>query len=404
VGKESSNERPARRQTNAAERPARQQADAAERPARQQADAAERPARQRADAERPARRRRVTIRDVAAAAGVSPSTVSKYLTGRPYVAEETRRRVQAAIDALDFRPDGRARALATGNTKVIGVVIASLANPFYVELVEAIDREARTAGFSIFLATTDRDAARESDVLAAMLQKGVDGLILAHVAATDRELLRRAMRGKAFVLASRHFEATDDDYVIVDGAAGSRLAVEHLAALGHRRIGFIAGPSSVIQFRWRRDGFVAALAECGIELDDDWIVEAPGSSWLGAGHQALDRLLELPADRRPTAIHTANDLLALGVLQRAAELGMNVPEDLSIVGFDNIAFGAISVVPLTTIDARIGEIGTQATRLLIERLTSSSRTRPQQRVLAPSLVVRGSTAPPRNRNQEGTEP
>jgi acyl-CoA reductase-like NAD-dependent aldehyde dehydrogenase/DNA-binding LacI/PurR family transcriptional regulator len=341
--------------------------------------------------------RRATIRDVAAAAGVSPGTVSKHLTGRPYVSEAMRDRVQRAIDELDFRPDGMARALATGRSKVLGVVVASLANPFYTELVEAIDREATAAGYSLFLATTDRDPVRQREVVAAMLEKGVDGLVLAHVAASDREALRDALRGKAHVLASRHFEGSDDDYVVIDGAAGSRLAAEHLAALGHRRIGYVSGPPAVVQFRARREGFLAALGELGVDVDPGRVVDAPGSSWLGAGHEALDRLLLLPADRRPTAIHTANDLLALGVLQRATARGLRIPGDLSVVGFDNIAFGAISIVPLTTVDARIGDIGAGAARILIQRLAAGAQPgarTPVQHVLAPSLVVRGSTAPP----------
>src|SRR3954462_14678423 len=173
-----------------------------------------------------------TIHDVAREAGVAISTVSKYLTGRPYVSEATKARIQAAIEQLDFQPSGLGRALATGRSKVVGVVIASLSNPFYLELVEAADIEAGSEGFSIFLASTDRDPARERQVIGAMLDKGVDGLVLAHVASTDRTLLKQAMRGTNYVLASRHFEDSDDDFVVVDGACGSRLAVDHLAGLG----------------------------------------------------------------------------------------------------------------------------------------------------------------------------
>jgi LacI family transcriptional regulator len=335
-----------------------------------------------------------TIRDVAHEAGVAISTVSKYLTGRPYVSEETRGRIQSAIERLEFQPNGLGRALATGRSKVIGVVIASVTNPFYNELVEAADREAAKAGFSIFLASTDRDPARERQVMAAMLNKGVDGLVLAHVASTDQHMLRQGMRGKNYVLASRHFADSDDDYVVIDGARGSRLAVDHLAGLGHRRIAFVSGPVSVIQFRWRRDGFVHALRAHGLEADPELLIESHTDKWLELGRNAADRLLALPAGRRPTAVHTANDLVALGLLDRARELGVRLPDELSVVGFDNVLFGAIGPVPLTTVDSRIQEIGTRATRVLLDRIDGRHDPEPAQVVLEPSLMVRGSTAAP----------
>jgi DNA-binding LacI/PurR family transcriptional regulator len=335
-----------------------------------------------------------TIRDVAQQAGVGVSTVSKYLTGRPYVSEETGARVQAAIELLDFQPNGLGRALATGRSKVIGVVIASLSNPFYLELVEAADREASRAGFSIFLASTDRDPARERHVMAAMLDKGVDGFLLAHVASTDRRLLQQAMRGKAYVLASRHFEDAADDYVVIDGAKGSRLAVDHLVELGHRRLACVLGPATVRQFRWRRDGFLEGLRAHGLELDPDLLVEAQTRNWLDLGRAAADQLLALGPDRRPTAVHTANDLVALGILQRARELGVRVPDELSVVGFDNVLFGGLALVPLTTVDSRIEEVGARATRVLLDRIDGRAGTQPTRVVLEPSLVVRGSTAPP----------
>jgi LacI family transcriptional regulator len=338
--------------------------------------------------------RKPTIRDVAQEAGVAISTVSKYLTGRPYVAEQTGTRIQSASEHLDFQPNGLGRALATGRSKVVGVVIASLSNPFYLELVEAADREAGKDGFSIFLASTDRDPARERQVIAAMLDKGVDGLVLAHVASTDRQLLRAAMRGKHYVLASRHFEDSDDDYVVIDGAKGSRIAVDHLVGLGHRRIACVTGPASIVQFRWRRDGFLDGLAAHRLRADPELLVEAHTGNWLEIGREAADRLLGLPPERRPTAVHTANDLVALGLLDRARELGARIPDELSVVGFDNVLFGGLAPVPLTTVDGRIHEIGTRATRMLLDRIDGRSGPEPAQVVLEPSLVLRGSTVPP----------
>jgi LacI family transcriptional regulator len=333
----------------------------------------------------------ITIKNVAQQAGVSKATVSKYLTGRPYVSQETAARIQAAIDDLNFKPNGLARSLVTRRTDMLGVVVANIGNPFYTDLVQAIDAEARSLGFNIILAQTDRDPSRERDLVQAMQQKGVDGLIFASVHMDDVEVVRLKRSGVNLVLASRYLTDADIDSVTVDSVKGAWLVVDYLINLGHRRIAHLAGPESVLPIRDRKEGYLAALREANVPSDKDLIVH--GSTGFDAGRAGLSRLLELPRDRRPTAIFTCNDLVALGVLEEARNRGLEIPEDLSVAGFDNISFGAISRVPLTTIDSSIGELGRRAVRMLAERLDAKDKALPPRyEVLQPHLLVRGSTA------------
>lgn len=336
--------------------------------------------------------RAATIRDVAERAGVSKSTVSKFLTGTPYVSEPARAAIQQAIDALGYEPSSVARSLTTGRTGFMGVVVASVLNPFYTELVHAIDEEAANLGYAIMLASADRDPDREQRIVRGLAQRGVDGLIFASTYAADREVIALKGGGTPFVLASRHLTDVDVDYVIVDSFRGARLAVQHLLDLGHERIAHIGGPSRVLQMRERRSGYLAALADAAASPAEEHLVERDRTS-LDAGRGALAQLLELPPRRRPTAIFAATDFLALGVLAEARERGVRVPEDLSLVGFDDVYLGALAHTPLTTVDSQITELGRRATRLLVDRIDRTGDPAPRHDVLEPSLVVRESTAP-----------
>lgn len=339
-------------------------------------------------------RRAVTIRDVAQRAGVSKSTVSKLLTGTPYVSAPARSAIESAIEELGYEPNSAARSLTTGRTGFVGVVVASVLNPFYTQLVHAIDEEAARLGYAIMLASADRDPDREQRIVQGLAQRGVDGLLFASTYAADREVIALQGGGTPFVLASRHLTDVDVDYVIVDSFRGARMAVDHLLELGHRRIGHIGGPGRVLQMRERRAGHVAALADAGIAADDDLLVQSTQTS-MEAGRAGLARLLDLPARRRPTAVFTATDFLAMGVLLEARARGVGVPGDLSLVGFDNVYVGELADPPLTTIDSRITELGRRATRLLVDRITRTGDPAPRHDVLQPDLVVRASTAPPR---------
>jgi LacI family transcriptional regulator len=304
------------------------------------------------------------------------------------VSQATAARIEAAINELDFRPNPLARGLVTRRTGLIGVVVASLANPFYTDLIQAIDAEARRLGFNLILAQTDRDPAREHDLVQAIRHKGVDGMILASAYLTDEEVARLRGAGVRFVLASRYLEDVEADHVIVDNARGARLAVDYLIDLGHVRIAHLAGPQSVLPFRDRKAGYLATMREADQPTSDELVVH--GSLGFEFGRRGLARLLELPRKRRPTAVFACTDFVAIGVLEEARSRGVAVPADLSVVGFDNVSFGAMARVPLTTVDSQIEQVGRRAVQVLADRIGGHGPGTAHHEVLEPRLVIRES--------------
>lgn len=339
------------------------------------------------------RRSDPTIQDVAERAGVARSTVSKHVNGGSYVSEATAARVQAAIDELGYQPYGPGRSLAKGRTGLIGVIVASLMNPFYAELVSALDNEARGHSLNLVLGATDDIPGKERRVSQVLRRSGVDGLIVASAHIADQELEELSRVTTPFVLASRHSNDVEADFVTVDGRAGGRLAVEHLIKLGHRRIAYLGGPRTVLQFQERFEGYEASLRSEGIDVRDDWVLfDLDG---LGGGRSGLRRMLDLPREEWPTAVFAATDYIGLGVMAQARDAGLEIPDDLSVVGFDNISFGEVGHRPLTTVDGRIEDIGRSALRLLMNRIENGREAEPfQQEILMPYLQIRESSASP----------
>lgn len=333
-----------------------------------------------------------TIKDVAREAGVSKATVSKYLNGAPYVAEETRQRIAKAVERLQFQPNSVAQGLSRRRSNTIGVVLANVANPFYAELFRGIEETTSAQGYTLLLASTDGEPKKERAIVQAMRQRQVDGIIFASVRLADREVAKLARDGAHVVLASRHLPDAGVDYVVIDSVHGARLAVEHLIGHGHERIGYIGGPQSIVQFQERRRGYEQALNEAGVPVDPALCVETERLR-IEDGAGAARRLMD--SSEPPTAIFAATDNLAFGVLRACLDLGLSVPEQLALIGFDNVAFGEISLCPLTSVDGRGLEIGLRAARLLIDRLTdgeaaSSSRGQRVRMIIDPQLCVRRS--------------
>ena len=335
--------------------------------------------------------KQVTIVDVARRAGVSKSTVSKHLTARPYVSEAAKTRIARAIQELGYRPNRMAQGLAAGRSGLVGVLVPSIANPYQADLVAGIDREATACGNSILLASADRERAREHRVLDGLVRSGVDGLIVTSAYVGDTELARLHAAGVPIVLAGRHVSDVEVDYVVVDSRQGARLAVEHLAELGHRSIAHVAGPSTILEFRDRRRSYQDTLRRRGLPQDKRLVVSGQPTPQLG--REAVERLLALPSADRPTALFAAADWVALGAMGAAQGAGLAVPGDLSIVGFDNISFCEVLGTPLTTVDGQPQEIGRRAMQMLQRRLGGNlTDADPQREILAAELVVRGSTA------------
>jgi DNA-binding LacI/PurR family transcriptional regulator len=321
-----------------------------------------------------------TIRTVAAHAGVSKSLVSLVLQNSPRVSEQRRAAVLAAMAELGYRLDPVARSLAERRTRTIGVVLDDLTNPWYVDLLAGLRPVLHEHGLRPLLA----DGRTEPDAVAALADLRVDGIVLVGTPAESSVEQVAALGGTIPVVlaGTREPRLTAVDLVANDDDAGARAATEHLVELGHRRITHIVGEGAV--GRHRRAGHEAAMTAAGLTarcVDGDW-TEA-------TGHRlALDLLR---ATDPPTAVLAANDLSAVGVLAAADELGVRVPEDLSVVGYDDTVFARLPRLALTTVDARMAEVGKAAGEALVVRFAREAAGEPTSRLIAPALVRRATT-------------
>jgi len=334
-----------------------------------------------------------TLRDVAEAAGVHPATASRALNPatRSLVNAETARRVIKVAEALDYRPNPIARGLKTAKSGTVGLVIPDLTNPLFPPIVRGIEEVLEAAGYSGLVVNTDNDPHRERVRIELLRSRQVEGLIIA-TALLDHPLLDELARdGVKMVMVNRRPESVDVSSITPDDAAGIRLAVEHLASLGHRRIAHLAGPDSTSTGVVRARAFRAAIGDLGLEIDPALVRVC--SYWTeDSGAAALRELLDDGADF--TAIVAGNDLIALGCYDVFAERGMTCPDDVSVVGFNNMPFLDKLRPPLTTVAIPHHQIGAEAARLLLDAIAEPKR--PSRSVLLPlTFVVRGSTAPPR---------
>jgi LacI family transcriptional regulator len=336
---------------------------------------------------------RVTLRDVARVANVHPGTASRALNEdtRALVNEETARRVLAAAEQLGYRPNPIARGLKTNRSYTIGVLIPDLTNPLFPPILRGIEDRLEESGYTPLMANTDNDPERERIDWHAMRARQVDGIVAA-TARRDHALLDELRdAGIPLVLVNRRAPDSGVPSATADDRKGIHLAVEHVAGLGHKRIAHIAGPLELSTGLDRHEGFHEALRELGLEPDPELVVvtraftEAEGAR---ACAELLDR------DAGPTAIVAANDLIALGCYDVFAERGIACPDEISVVGFNDMPFADRFQPPLTTIRIPHYEIGTAAAELMLERLLNGAAS-PRDIRLEPKLVVRGSAAAPR---------
>ncbi|SDO32731.1 LacI family DNA-binding transcriptional regulator [Lentzea jiangxiensis] len=328
----------------------------------------------------------VGIRDVARHAGVSNATVSNVLNRPDVVAPATRQRVLAVIEQLGFVRNESARQLRAGRSRVLAYVVLDAANPFFTDVARGVEDAAREAGFALFLCNSASDGGREREYLELLHEQRVEGILITPV---DAESALLAERGTPVVLVDR--EASDGARcsVAVDDVLGGELAVTHLVENGHTRIAMIGGPLSIQQVRDRREGALRALTGAGLPADALTFLETRGLQ-VAEGRGAGERLAGLPASRRPTAAFCANDLLALGLLQSMTQQGLRVPDDLAVVGYDDIEFAAAAAVPLTSVRQPREELGRTAARLLLSENDADHEHRHVK--FQPELVVRASTA------------
>lgn len=326
-----------------------------------------------------------TIKDVAKRAGVAPSTVSHFLTGRAPVSETTAARIKAAIDELGYRPNLTARNLRLSRTHTIGLVVANIANPFFAEIVRAIGHACQRLGYSLLLSDSDEDGEREAGLLQNLLQQRIDGLLVIHTG--RRNDYARLTAGAPLPVVFVDREVAGRSFVVTDNHLGGVLAARHLWGLGHRRIGVLAGDPHVENVAQRLAGFKEELAAHGVPLGDRDLIA--GSQTLATGRD-VEFLLRRPDP--PTAIFATNDIIALGAWRRLLELGRRVPEDISLVGYDNIEMTQWTLPPLTTVGQDKEELGRRAVRALIDAQAGADR-EPETILVPPQLIVRRSTAP-----------
>jgi LacI family transcriptional regulator len=330
---------------------------------------------------------RPTIYDVARLAGVSTATVSRALNGTAPIAPPTRAAIEAAVEQLGYRPNSIARSLVTKSTQTIALLLPDIANPFYAGLVAGIQAYALAHDRTMLLCTTEGDPEREEQYLQLLRDKQVDGALVDGLVLPPDRIGRFVRDGFPIVCLDRDIDSSAIPLVQVDNRLGGRLATEHLLALGHTRIAHVTGARTLHISDDRRDGYRDALRDAGVEARHS-LVE-PGTFTEEGGYLAARALLE--REPRLTAIFAANDLSAVGVLNALAEAGHYVPNDVSVVGFDDLRLAAYTSPPLTTIRQPAEEIAQLATELLIA-LTRGEDVRRMRHVLAPTLVERGSTA------------
>ena len=332
----------------------------------------------------------VSIRDVAARAGVSVGTVSNVLNRPQIVAEPTRRRVQAAIRQLGFVRNESARQLRAGRSRTIGLLVLDVANPFFTDVARGVEDEASESGLAVILCNTDDQRAKELRYLELLEEHRVQGILITPVSAADEHLTRLQRRGTPVVLVDSRSPSRGQCSVSVDDVLGGDLAVTHLLAEGHRRIAFVGGPMSLRQVADRRDGAIRALERAGRSETDLHVIET-SALHVAAGRSAGAAVAELPAARRPTAVFCANDLLALGALQEMTSRQIRVPDAIAIVGYDDIDFAAAAAVPLTSVRQPRHQLGRAAAQLLLEEALDRGTHQHRQVIFEPELVVRQSS-------------
>jgi LacI family transcriptional regulator len=327
-----------------------------------------------------------TIHDVARAAGVSAQTVSRVVNQRPDVAGNTRARVAQTIKDLGYQPSGIARSLRLKFTGSFGLILPDSANPFFAELGRAVEEASYQRGFRLFLCNTDGKPEREALYLESLARQQVEGVILiAAEHGSNLDWIRDAPF--PLVIVDRELEIDDLDCVLVDNVEGARIATSYLLSLGHRRVACITSLPGLRLSTERKAGYALAMAQGNIEVDEDLIV--PGNFQFSGGYRAMKRLLDLPCP--PTAVFACNDLLAVGAIAACFDSGRKVPDDISVIGFDDIPLASFLQPRLTTMAQPCCRMGYQAVDFLIQRLLEPDSPR-RCAILSTTLIKRDSCA------------
>ncbi len=335
--------------------------------------------------------KRITIEDIARECNVSKSTVSRVLNNSPHVKSSTRKKVLEVMKKYNYTPNILARGLIAKKIGALGVIVSDITNPFHSLLVRGIGDICRTYGYSLFLCNTDGRVDEEIKHVRSLIQRSVDGIIFASIKLKDEGLEEAKKSGIPILLVGRLPEKEEGfNYVIVDNELGGYMAVNYLISLGHRKIAYLSGPWDTWPNIRRFEGYKRALEEAGLSIDKKYIFK--GDFTLDTAYSIGTKILMMRD--RPTSVFCANDMSAIGLLEACMELGVKVPEEMSIIGFDDIPLSSFRTIQLTTVSQSIYDQGALAGKILLEKLQNEDNT-PTQLTLPPKLIIRKTCAPPK---------
>jgi DNA-binding LacI/PurR family transcriptional regulator len=331
------------------------------------------------------------IRTVASLAKVSIATVSRTINGSPLVSERLTKRVWQAIKQLNYFPNTHARTLVSGRSRLLGIIVENITNPFFPELIQSFEEIAVRNGYEILVSSSNSDPALLTNCVRRMLERKVDGVAVMTFGEEESVLDQLVHRNVPIVLAEFRLDDPKASTILLDYLTGIRAAVDHLLALGHRSIAFLAGPHHLHSALTRENDFRSAMQSAGLAVQKKWVIECDHT--LKGGMAGFAQLQKLAA--RPTAIVCSNDMTAIGVLRAAYAEGVRVPQDLSVIGLDDIDFAEYTLPPLTSIRLSRADLARAAFDALRARIEDPANPRMTREFLvSTSLVERGSTAKP----------
>jgi len=332
----------------------------------------------------------VRMKDIARDLGVSVVTVSKVLRNHSDISEETRARVLRRIKELHYRPNLAARALVTGRSYTVGLIVPDLVHPFFAEVAKGLSRVLRKKGYSVVISSSEEDVELELQELDQLLSRRVDALLIASAQVTPESFSRIDEQQIPYVLIDRRFDNLEANFVGVDDVEAGRLAVEHLIEQGCRRIAHIRGPE-VSTAIGRVQGYRDALAAHRIATRAEYLVRPTRGDDAAdtSGYEAMRQLLALTP--RPDAVFCYNDPIAMGAMKSILEAGLHVPQDIAVVGCGNVNYAELLRIPLTSIDQNSAAIGERAARTALSLIEAKTPPRPRATLLKPTLVVRDSS-------------
>jgi LacI family transcriptional regulator len=329
------------------------------------------------------------IRTVAALAKVSIATVSRTINGSPAVSDRLMKRVWQAIEQLNYFPNTHARSLVSGRSRILGIIVENITNPFFPELIQNFEEVAVAHGYEILVSSSNSDPAILTNCVRRMLERKVEGVAVMTFGEEEPVLDQLTHRDIPMVLAEFRLDDPKTSTILLDYTTGVRAAVHHLMGLGHRKIGFLAGPHKLHSAITRENDFRTAMREAGLEVDPAWVIECDHT--LRGGVAGFERLRALGS--QPSAVLCSNDMTAIGVLRAAYMSGLHVPQDLSVIGLDDIDFAEFTLPPLTTIRLSRADLARAAFDALRAQTDGSVKIQ-REFLVSTSLVVRGSTGAP----------